>query len=63
MRRFLFATVVAALIAGAAGLFVWSPRGGNERRDDRREKETPHEILAAESAEALFSLIFAARAS
>ena len=36
---------------------------GKERRDDRREKETPHEILAAESAEGLFSLIFAARAS
>src|SRR5215211_4919004 len=36
---------------------------GKERRDDRREKVTPHEILAAESAEALFSLIFAARAS
>ena len=29
MRRFLFATVVAALLAGAAGLFVWSPRGGS----------------------------------
>ena len=29
MRRFLFATVVAALVAGAAGLFVWSPRGGS----------------------------------
>jgi len=29
VRRFLFATVVAALLAGAAGLFVWSPRGGS----------------------------------
>ena len=36
---------------------------GKERCDDRREKKTPHEILAAESAEGLFSLIFAARAS